>query len=179
MRRIELLLAVVYLYVTTGTFASSTLAAPPAPRTDSAIYLEADQVDIDDKQGISVYVGNVKLTRDLMTITADKMTVYRTKQELKKVIAVGAPVHLHQVASATSKELTGEGQRLEYDAQSGEVLLNDNAKLHQDSNEFTGNFIRYNVNSETVKAGKGAGGAPGERVHVVIHPKEASTPSAP
>ena len=157
--------------------ATSALAAAPPPPADATIYLEADQVDIDDKQGISIYVGNVKLTRDVMTITADKMTVYRDKQDLKKVIAVGAPVHLHQAASATSKETTGEGLRMEYDAQSGEVLLNDNAKLHQESNEFSGNFIRYNVNSETVKAGKGT--TTGERVHVVIHPKEAPKTPTP
>lgn len=170
MPRADLLLPMICLLVATGAFVARAHAA-------ATIYLEADQVDIDDKQGISIYVGNVKLTRDGMTITADKMTVYRTKQELKKVIAVGAPVHLYQIASATSREMTGEGLRLEYDAQSGEVLLNDNAKLHQDSNEFTGNFIRYNVNNETVKAGKGA--TPGERVHVVIHPKEAPKTPTP
>jgi len=170
MLRADFLLLTTLLSVSTGAFA----AAPPAPAA-ATIYLEADQVDIDDKKGVSTYVGNVKLTRDTMIITADKMTVYRDKQDLKKVIAVGAPVHLHQTASATSKAMTGEGLRMEYDAQNGEVLLNDNAKLLQESNEFTGNFIRYNVNSETVKAGKGA--TAGERVHVVIHPKE--TPKTP
>jgi lipopolysaccharide export system protein LptA len=172
MLRAKFVISCILLLVTTRTFA----AAPPAP-ADATIYLEADQVDIDDKQGISIYVGNVKLTRDAMTITADKMTVYRDKQDLKKVIAVGAPVRLHQAASATSKETTGEGLRMEYDAQSGEVLLNDNAKLHQENNEFTGSFVRYNVNNETVKAGKGA--TAGERVHVVIHPKETPKPPVP
>lgn len=165
------------LSILTGIFTARVMAAVPPASAKAAIYLEADQVDIDDKKGISVYTGNVKLTRDVMTITADKMTVYRDKQDLKKVIASGAPVYLHQVASPTSKEITGEGLHVEYDAQSGEVLLNDNAKLHQDSNEFTGNFIRYNVNSETVKAGKGT--APGERVRVVIHPKETSAAPSP
>ena len=172
MLRAKLLLLATLLLVSTGTFSAVAPAVAAA-----TIYLEADQVDIDDKQGVSVYVGNVKLTRDTITITADKMTVYRDKQDLKKVIAVGAPVHLHQTASATSKAMTGEGMRIEYDAQNGEVLLNDNAKLIQESNEFTGNFIRYNVNSETVKAGKGA--TANERVHVVIHPKEAPKTPAP
>ena len=177
MLRADILLPMLCLVVSTGAFVPRAIAAAAPVPAAATIYLEADQVDIDDKQGISIYVGNVKLTRDMMTITADKMTVYRDKQDLKKVIAVGAPVHLHQAASATSKELTGEGLRMEYDAQSGEVLLNENAKLHQESNEFTGNFIRYNVNSETVKAGKGA--TAGERVHVVIHPKEAAKTPTP
>ena len=173
MLRADLLLPIILSFVSTGSLA----AAAPAPAADATIYLEADQVDIDDKQGISIYVGNVKLTRGGMTITSDKMTVYRDKKDLKKVIAVGTPVHLRQVATATSKEMTGEGQRIEYDAQNGELLLNENAKLHQESNEFTGNFIRYNVNSETVKAGKGA--TPGERVRVVIHPNEAPKTPTP
>ncbi len=160
------------LLVSTSAFA----AAPPAP-ADATIYLEADQVDIDDKQGVSTYTGNVKLTRNVMSITADKMTVYRDKQALKKIIALGAPVRLRQAASATSKAMAGEGLRMEYDAQSGEVLLNENAKLRQESNEFSGNFIRYNVNNETVKAGTGS--APGQRVHVVIHPKETPQPPTP
>lgn len=177
MPRVDFLLPMLCLLVSTSSFIAGAHAAIPAAPADATIYLEADQVDIDDKQGISIYVGKVKLTRGAMTITSDKMTVYRDKQELKKVIAVGTPVHLRQAASATSKELTGEGLRMEYDAQSGEVLLNDNAKLRQESNEFTGNFIRYNVNNETVKAGKGA--TPGERVHVVIHPKEAPKTPTP
>lgn len=177
MPRVDFLSPLLCLLVLTGTFIAGARAAAPAAPADATIYLEADQVDIDDKQGVSIYVGNVKLTRGAMTITSDKMTVHRDPQGLKKVIATGTPVRLRQAASATSKELTGEGLRMEYDAQTGEVLLNDNAKLRQESNEFTGNFIRYNVNNETVKAGKGT--AAGERVHVVIHPKEAPKPPTP
>lgn len=138
-------------------------AAPPQP-----LYLEADQVNIDDKQGVSVYQGNVKLTRGAMTITSDKMTVHRTKQDLQKIIASGTPVHLDQAASATTKEIHGESLHAEYDAQSGEILLTESAKLRQDADEFTGDVIRYNVNTEIVDANKGKSD---QRVRVVIHPK--------
>lgn len=155
------------------------VAFSAAAPSNQSIYLEADQVDIDDKQGVSTYTGKVKMTRAELQIEADKMTVYRSKQQLQKIIAVGTPVQLHQAATASSKEIHGEGLRMEYDAISGEILLSENAKLHQEENDFSGNFIRYNLNSEIVKAGKGE--TQNQRVRVVIHPKEApkTTPSTP
>ncbi len=148
-----------------------------APVPEEPIVLEADKAEIDDKKGVSVYTGSVKLTRGVLTVLADTLTVYRNKQELQKIIAVGAPVHLHQAASATTKETRAEGRRAEYDPKSGDVLLLENAVLQQDRNEFSGNEIRYNVNSEFVNATKGA--AADQRVRVVIHPKDSSTASPP
>jgi len=153
------------------------VAFSAAAPSNQPIYLEADQVDIDDKQGVSTYTGKVKMTHAELQIEADKMTVYRNKQQLQKIIAVGTPVQLHQAATATSKELRGEGLRLEYDAISGEMLLSENAQLHQEENDFSGNFIRYNLNNETVKAGKGE--LQNQRVRVVIRPKEAAKTAPP
>jgi lipopolysaccharide export system protein LptA len=150
-------------------------AAAPSPQ-DQTIYLEADRVDIDDKQGVSTYTGNVTLRRGVLSLKADMMTVYRTRQELQKVIAVGTPVQLHQSASETTREMSGEGRRAEYDATSGELLLQDGAKLRQERNEFTGNFIRYNVNTEVVQAGKGD--STDQRVRVVIQPEPKTPPPA-
>lgn len=155
-----------------------TLSMPAShaatPSTHPVIVLEADQVDIDDKQGVSVYTGNVKMTRAELQIEADKMTVYRTRQDLQKIIATGAPVHLFQAATATQKEIRGEGLRLEYDAASGDMVLTENAKLHQEGDDFSGSFIRYNVKTELVKAGKSQNSD--QRVRVVIQPKDAAKP---
>lgn len=153
------------------------LAADAAPAPEESIYLEADKAEIDDKQGVSVYTGAVKLTRGALTVLADKLTVYRNKQELQKIIAVGVPVRLHQAAGPATKEARGEGRRVEYDPKSGDVLLQDNAVLHQERNEFSGNEIRYNVNSESVNATRGQ--AADQRVRVIIHPKESAAPPAP
>jgi lipopolysaccharide export system protein LptA len=163
--------------IAAAAWLAAAMAANSAPPPEEPVVLEADSAEIDDKKGVSVYTGNVKLTRGALTMTADKLTVYRQKQELQKVVAVGAPVHLHRAASATTKEARGEGQRAEYDPNSGDVLLLENAVLFQDRNEFRGNEIRYNLNSEFVNATKGA--SSDQRVRVVIHPKNSDGPPAP
>lgn len=155
--------------------ASSAQPIYAAAPVNPAIVLEADQADIDDKQGVSVYTGNVKMTRAELQIDSDKMTVYRTQQELQKIIATGAPVRLFQAATTTQKEIRGEGLRLEYDASSGDVILTENAKLHQGADDFSGNIIRYNVKSEMVKASKGQNSD--QRVRIVIQPKDAASPA--
>ncbi len=156
------------------SIATATVRA--APPSEDPLILEADKAEIDDKKGVSVYSGNVKLSRGPLTVNADKLTVYRDKQELKKVVAVGNPVHLHQLATATTKEIRGEGQRAEYDPKSGDVLLLQNAVLFQDRNEFRGNEIRYNVTNESVNATKGE--AADQRVRIVIHPKNSDAAPA-
>lgn len=141
---------------------------------NNTIYLEADRVEIDEKQGISKYEGNVKLTRGDMSITADTMTAYKNSKELQRVLAVGNPVHFKRNATETQKEIRGQAQKLEFDAIKDTVVLSDNAKLWQDQNEFSGNTIKYNIAKELVTASGGS--SKQERVHVIIHPKDKNAP---
>lgn len=138
-----------------------------------AIYLEADRVDINDKEKISTYQGNVKLSHGNITILADKIIAKKNKNGLGKLLATGNPVKLNRTQTDEQKEIRGEALEIEYDTEKERVKLKNNAKLWQSNDQFTGNLIIYNVAMETVTANKG--NEKNGRVRVVIHPDNTST----
>jgi len=146
-----------------------------AQKTDQAILLEADQVDINGKKNISVYQGNVKLSHGDTTILADKITVHKTKKGLGKFFALGKPVTFHSAANADKKEVEvkGEALEIEYDAKKEIVILKNKAKLWQSKDQFSGNLIVYNVKQASVTANRG--NKKSGRIQVVIHPENNST----
>jgi len=144
-----------------------------AAKTGEIIYLEADTVDIDEKKGISVYKGNVKLSRGDITIVADMMTAYKNDSGLQKLIATGKPVEFTKAASTKNngtrqKEIKGQALEIDYNAKNETIKLKNDAKLWQGKDQFSGNIIVYDIASESVTAGKGS--ASNGRVKVIIHP---------
>lgn len=137
------------------------------------IYLEADTVDINEKKGISIYKGNVKLTRGDITIVADMMTAYKNDGGLQKFIATGKPVKFTKAASsrtdgAKQKEIKGQALEIDYNAKNEIIKLKNDARLWQGKDQFSGNTIVYDIASESVTANKGS--AANGRVKVIIHP---------
>lgn len=157
-------------------FALFLLAIPGlcnAAEANQIIYLEADTVDINEKKGISVYKGNVKLSRGDITIVADMMTAYKNDSGLQKLIATGNPVEFTKAASTNNKDekqkkIKGQALEIDYNAKNEIIKLKNNAKLWQGKDQFSGNIIVYNIASETVTASKGS--SSNERVKVIIHP---------
>ncbi len=161
---------------------------------EQPITIEADRVDIDDKKGVSIYQGKVRVTQGSMVMTADTVTTHAVgdkqakQRELDKIIAVGAPAHFRQLLdtkdakTGKNEEMRGQALRINYFAREERLVLQGGSHIWKEGDEFSGNVIEYDVAQETVKAAMGngqAGEAPQERVHAVIQPrrkKDAKTP---
>lgn len=156
---------------------------------EQPIHIEADRVDIDDKKGISVYQGKVRVTQGSMVMTADTVTTYAVgnkqakERELEKLIAVGAPAHYRQLldtkdpVTSKNEEMRAQGQRIEYFAREERLVLQGAGHLWKGGDEFSGNVIEYNTAQETVKAAMDPAGQ--ERVHAVIQPRRKKDDKAP
>jgi lipopolysaccharide export system protein LptA len=149
-------------------FGFAVLSSSWCQTTDQTVYLEADKVEIDQKTGISKYLGNVKLTRGNLTILASTMLIFKTDETLNRVTAEGDPVKFTKERSAEEKEIRGQALQLEYDAQKDILELKKEAKLWQEQDQFSGDYIQYNIQQELVHASKGPSD---ERVRVIIHPQ--------
>lgn len=115
--------------------------------------IDADRVDVNDKQGVSTFSGNVVMTRGSIKMVADKITVYRDKEKgLDKVHAVGKPAKYSQRPEAKNSDVVAEANAIVYDAVKGTVLLNQVAKVHQEGNTFTGDSIVYDIKKDQVQA---------------------------
>lgn len=140
-----------------------------------ALTIDADRADIDQQQGVSTYRGNVQLTRGSMKLLADEVVVKHGGGTIHLVTATGSPANYQQ---RTDKQQTirARAQRMEYNIDSGQLLLLKQAELHQDTNVFASERIVYDSINDRVNAGANAE-SPEDRVHITIQPGTA--PKAP
>lgn len=142
---------------------------------DQPIHIAADHANINAKQGISVYQGNVRVTRGSMHLEADTVTVYSTQDKIKKMVAVGNPAHFRDLPDNNKGVIRATAQRMEYYADQNQVILLDHAVVLQGGNKFSSQRIVYDIVQDVVTAGQQGSGT--QRVHITIMP--ARTRSAP
>lgn len=180
------------LLLVTLALASST-ALSSTDDTQQPIHIEADQAEINEREGIMTYTGHVLLKQGGIELRAETVVVYTKDGELQRITAQGKPVHylqkklqqpslLESPPTSTTKEIKGVSQRMEYRAKDKRLLLLGNAEFWQGGNRFSGNRIQYDPETERVIAS--AGDSSGEvnhskppRVSVTLQPKT-STPKS-
>lgn len=134
------------------------------------INIEADNAKIIEKEGKSVYTGNVVLIQGETRMSADSVTVYSVDGKLTQITAKGKPVRYQDKGQSKDSNISGQANLLEYYTKENRILLLDNARLTQGRTQFSGNRIEYNtatdiVTAEVSKTGK-------ERVQVIIEPEK-------
>lgn len=137
--------------------------------------IDADNADIDQQHGVSTYRGNVHLTRGSMQLIADEVVVKHDGGAVHLVTATGSPANYQQL-SDKQQAIHARAQRMEYNIDTGQLLLLKQAELHQDSNVFTSERIVYDSINDRVNAGANVA-SPQDRVHITIQP--GATPQAP
>jgi lipopolysaccharide export system protein LptA len=143
------------------------------------VFIEADQADMNDQKGISIYRGHVSLTQGSMALTCDVLTAYHAAEtrSLSKAVAEGAPAHFRQRPSADKEEVVATAPRMEYLVDKQLVYLLDKAEVTQGRNIFRGKRIEYNINDNQVHAESGP--TPGDRVRVTLFPQEKGKSNTP
>ena len=144
----------------------------PALSADRAqpIHIEADSAVLKEKEGISVYTGNVTLRQGSLRLQGETMTVYNDGEHIKSIILSGDPATIVQRPEGRDMDLHAESRRMEYRAADEQIILSDEARIWQaDGKEFRSDRIIYNITTNTVNAGDAAAG---DRVHITFQPKQ-------
>jgi len=137
------------------------------------MYIEADAAELDEQQATSLYLGNVDVTQGSMRILADEVLVHhKDDRRVQKIIAIGNPVRYRQRVEDDPDEVKGRALRMEYEADSEELTLIDEAVLTQGEDRFASDRIIYNRIADRVTAGTSAQGR--ERVKIRIEPESQS-----
>lgn len=145
------------MYVLTSLLMSSFVLADTED-TQQPIHIEADQAEINERQGVMTYTGHVLLRQGGIELRADTIVVYATDGELQRITAEGEPVHYLQKKQPQDnniQEVKGVSQRMDYDAKDKRLLLLGNAEFWQGGNRFSGNRIQYDPETERVIANAG------------------------
>ncbi len=152
---------IVCLFLLTLT---SVVAAASEP-----IDIEADQAEFDERNGTSFFLGDVRLQRGTLSITADKITLYRVNKRLERTVAEGHPARYSQ-KTPQGGEMRAEAEKIEYFAGKEELHMTGKARLWHDKNSFSGERIIYNIRTDKVQADSKQSGK--QRVHAIIYPDE-------
>lgn len=133
---------------------------------DQPIYLEADDVQIDDRTGVSIYTGNVVFDQGTMHLTSDKLTIIKKDGQTDEIIAEGNPVRFQQQTDADKGLAKGHARRMEYQVRNNIIYLIDDAEMTQDGDAFKNDRITYNRTTKVVRAGTSQQGK--KRVRITI-----------
>ena len=144
---------------------------------DKPTQIEANRMSSDDARRMTLFEGNVVLTKGTVTVRADRIIVRQDAEGFQTSTATGAPARFRQRQDPKDgKEgewIEGEALRIEIDDRKSTIELFDRAKVTRGRDEVTGNHIYVDQRSDffSVNAGKDA---PGGRVRAVLQPKPAA-----
>jgi len=150
---------------------------------EKPIEVEADAGELDDIKNITVYTGDVIVTRGSIRMTGDKMTVYYDKDDnIETLIMDGKPATYRQLPDDSKVYDEAEALRMEYYELRNLVILLRDAEVRQERYNFSGERIEYDTQLSQVKAWsdinkKQPDSMSGEtkkqeRVKIIIKPKQ-------
>ncbi|MDX1796138.1 MAG: lipopolysaccharide transport periplasmic protein LptA [Hydrogenovibrio sp.] len=139
-------------------FAATPFAASAQTQTQNdeeklPIEVTADTLSAKDKEGISIYTGNVIITQGTTTITGDKVTLHHPNRKVSTAIVVGTPATFRRYIPDEKNWVNGKADKITYTASKRTVLLEGNAQVVQEGkNSISGPEILYNVKEKTLFA---------------------------
>jgi lipopolysaccharide export system protein LptA len=177
-RRVALLLLAALLAAHAGR-----VLAEKADR-DKPMRIEANRMTSDDTRRMTMFEGNVVVTKGTLTIRADRIVVRQDAEGFQHSTATGAPVRFKQRQDpkdgAEAEWIQGEALRIELDDRKSTIELFEQAKVTKGGDEVAGEHIFVDQRSDFFSVNSGRGGAPGGRVRAVLQPKApAPDPKAP
>ena len=164
-------------------FAACAAALAPAARAEKAdrdkpTQIEANRMSADDARRLTIFDGNVVLTRGTMRLTADRVVVRQDAEGFQFATATGKPARFRQRQDAKPPEtegqwMEGEALRMEMDDRNGKIELYDDARVKRGGDDVAGNYIMLDQRSDffSVSTGKDGKEAPSGRVKATIQPK--------
>ncbi len=142
------------------------------------IHITADKALRDEKKGLTIYVGSVRMRQGSMELEADKLTIYHNTEDADKIIARGKPAKMRQRPEVDSELVHAEAISISFFRREDRVHLKTDARIEQDGALVTGNSIDYFIGKQLVRAQSGKT-SDGKRVSVVIPPNLQGAGAAP
>ena len=164
-----------------ASFACIALAVPVLALAEQAdrnkpIHFSAEQpAEVDFDKRVGTLRGNVVITQGTLTIHADRIDFKQNPDNSLSATAYGNPIDFREKKDGSDEYYEGYAQRAVYNGQTHTLELFDNALLKEGNNEFRGNYISYNSETNFMKAegrpNAPGGEGPGPRVQGVFEPR--------
>ncbi len=150
---------------------------------DKPTQLEAARMSSDDARRMSIFEGNVVLTKGTITVRAERVVVRQDADGFQHSTATGNPVRFRQKGDPQGEceglWLDGEALRVEIDDRNEKVELFDSARVRRGEDEVRGAYIFVDQRSSFFSASAAKGALAHGRVRAVIQPKPQPEPGKP
>ena len=142
---------------------------------DKPTNIEANRMSSDDARRISIFEGNVVLTKGTILVRAERITVRQDPEGYQISIATGNPARFRQKRDGKDEWIDGEALTIEIDDKKERIDLREQARILRDKDEVRGDAISVDQRSEffSVLGGKSVATSanPEGRVRAVIQPQ--------
>jgi lipopolysaccharide export system protein LptA len=145
------------------------------------INIEADSLRYDDLKQITIFTGNVVMTKGTLIIRGAQIEVRQDPQGYQFGVVTSAPgmqAFFRQKREGVDESIEGEGEVIEFDGRNDLVKLLKNAQLRRYhgralSDEVSGAEIRYNNTTDvfSVAGSLAAKGVKHGRVRAMLTPR--------
>ena len=129
------------------SFIALSAMAEKADR-DKPIEIEADTVTSNDAKKVSVYTGNVIVTKGTLVIKGDKIVMREDEMGFQHGSSYGNPTTFKQKRDGKDEYMEGSAMRIEYDGRMDKVQLFTKAWVKRGQDIVHGDYIMYDANAE-------------------------------
>ena len=145
--------------------------AAAVAETTGPIQVEADRLELDQKKGVSLYQGHVRLQRGKTLLRAERLELHGASGKVTLAIADGQPVHLEMRDQESGRITRAEAQHVEYRFNEKQIELLGKARLWRDGDRFSGEKLLYDDGKQQVHA-FGNNEQNNGRVRVILQPEK-------
>jgi lipopolysaccharide export system protein LptA len=144
------LVAVALLAAVAGTLALPALAETGDREKPISFTSDGGEVNYEKRSG--VLKGNVVITQGTLTIKADRIDFKQNADNSLSATAFGKPLAFRQKRDGNEGWYEGWALKADYNGQTEQLELFDNAILKRGADEIRSNYISYNAATELFKA---------------------------
>jgi len=164
-----------YLLSLSAALGSASAWALPNDR-EQPVRIQADSAQMDDKNKVATYTGDVIITQGSMMIKGNVVTVTLNQAgDIDTATSVGSLAYFEQQQDAAKPDkMQGYAKQIQYQAGKDLIILTDQAKVINAGNTTEGEKIVYNSKTQVATAGRGGKDikTPRQRIDMVIQPKK-------
>ena len=156
----------------TALFSSLAIALPEDK--SQPIHIAADNANMNELTGITVYKGAVNVKQGTLKIEGNTVELKQANGGVTNIKALGSPAHYEQKPNKQDPLTHAYGSKLDYDTLAEVLVITGKAKVTQGGDVFTGDRIVYDMKKSTIEAFSDNKSS-NERVIMVIQPKAAQS----
>lgn len=163
-------------------FCISQVAVALKADADKPIQIDADHATVDQKQMLSVFDGQVVITKGSLIAHADKGVASQDTAGERIIDLYGKPVTFVQTADDGEK-IEGQCDHFNFNTKNSLALLIGRARVKKGKNIVIGDTLTYNTETQVYSAvsnfGNGVNKKSGGRVTVILDQVDQAAPTEP